>query len=202
MSNICKTVSLRTRKIKDGHMLSYYLDYYPGYRDESTMKVIRHESLGIYIYAKPKNQTEQKYNLNLTARAEAIRCRRFEAIVNERYDFFDKEKMKGDFLAYFKKLADKKNSKWQHVYMHFRTFTQDKCTFGEINVDLYNRFCEHLLTAPQRLHKNKKQHVNSAVSYWPTFRASIHTAYRDRKTKENLNDFLERIETIPQVERC
>ena len=69
MSNICKTVSLRTRKIKDGHMLSYYLDYYPGYRDESTMKVIRHESLGIYIYAKPKNQTEQKYNLNLTARA-------------------------------------------------------------------------------------------------------------------------------------
>lgn len=70
MSNICKTVSLRTRKIKDGHMLSYYLDYYPGYRDESTMKVIRHD----------------------TARAEAIRCRRFEAIVNERYDFFDKEK--------------------------------------------------------------------------------------------------------------
>ena len=62
MSNICKTVSLRTRKIKDGHMLSYYLDYYPGYRDESTMKVIRHESLGIYIYAKPKNQTE----LNIT----------------------------------------------------------------------------------------------------------------------------------------
>ena len=45
MSNICKTVSLRTRKIKDGRMLSYYLDYYPGYRDESTMKVIRHESL-------------------------------------------------------------------------------------------------------------------------------------------------------------
>ena len=78
------------------------------YRDESTMKVIRHESLGIYIYAKPKNQMEQKYNLNLTARAEAIRCRRFEAIVNERYDFFDKEKMKGDFLAYFKRLADKK----------------------------------------------------------------------------------------------
>ena len=78
------------------------------YRDESTMKVIRHESLGIYIYAKPKNQMEQKYNLNLTARAEAIRCRRFEAIVNKRYDFFDKEKMKGDFLAYFKRLADKK----------------------------------------------------------------------------------------------
>lgn len=173
MSNICKTVSLRTRKIKDGHMLSYYLDYYPGYRDESTMKVIRHESLGIYIYAKPKNQMEHKYNLNLTARAEAIRCRRFEAIVNERYDFFDKEKMKGDFLAYFKRLADKKNSKWQHVYMHFRTFTQGKCTFGEINVDLCNRFREYLLTAPQGLHKNRKLHINSAANYWSTFLSSI-----------------------------
>ena len=38
MSNICKTVTLRTRKIKKGTQLSFYLDYYPGYRDESTMK--------------------------------------------------------------------------------------------------------------------------------------------------------------------
>ena len=44
-----------------GRGTSNYLDYYPGYRDESTMKVIRHESLGIYIYAKSKNQMEQKY---------------------------------------------------------------------------------------------------------------------------------------------
>ena len=197
MSNICKTVSLRTRKIKDGRMLSYYLDYYPGYRDENTMKVIRHESLGIYIYAKPKNQTEQKYNLSLTAKAEAIRCRRFESIVNERYDFFDKEKMKGNFLAYFKKLADKKNSKWQHVYMHFYTFMQGKCTFAEINVDLCNKFREYLLNAPQGLHKNRKLHINSAANYWSTFRALLHTAYRDHKIKENPNGFLERIETIP-----
>ena len=185
---------MRTRKIKDGHMLSYYLDYYPGYRDESTMKVIRYESIGIYIYAKPKKQMEQKYNLNLTARAEAIRCRRFEAIVNERYDFSDKEKMKGDFFAYFKKQADKKNFKWQTSIC---TFTQGKCTFGEINVDLCNRFREYLLTAPQGLHKNRKLHINSAANYWSTFRALLHTAFRDRKIKENPNDFLERIETIP-----
>ena len=49
MSNICKTVTLRKRSIKNGKMQSFYLDYYPGYRDESTMKVQRHESLGIYI---------------------------------------------------------------------------------------------------------------------------------------------------------
>lgn len=37
--NICKTVTLRTRMIKKGTMLSLYLDYYPGYRNETTMKV-------------------------------------------------------------------------------------------------------------------------------------------------------------------
>ena len=89
MSNICKTVTLRTRKIKGGEQLSYYLDYYPGYRDESTMKVMRHESLGIYIYTKPKNQRERDYNDRMREKAEALRCRRFESIVNERYDFFD-----------------------------------------------------------------------------------------------------------------
>ena len=105
MSNICKTVTLRTRKIKNGEQLSFYLDYYPGYRDESTMKVMRHESLGIYIYAKPKSQREKDYNDRMREKAEALRCRRFESIVNERYDFFDKEKMKGNFLDYFKDKA-------------------------------------------------------------------------------------------------
>ena len=46
----CKTVTLRTRPLKNG-MLSYYLDYYPGYRNQETMKTIRHEGLNIYIYA-------------------------------------------------------------------------------------------------------------------------------------------------------
>ena len=84
----CKTVTLRTRPLKK-NMLSFYLDYYPGYRDKESMKVIRHESLGIYIYAEPKNQREQNFNAVMSEKAEAIRCRRFESIVNERYGFFD-----------------------------------------------------------------------------------------------------------------
>lgn len=89
----CKTVTLRTRPLKN-KMLSFYLDYYPGYRDKETMKVIRHESLGIYIYANPKNKREQNFNDVMTEKAEAIRCRRFESVVNERYDFFDRYKLR------------------------------------------------------------------------------------------------------------
>ena len=139
MSNICKTVTLRTRKIKGGEQLSFYLDYYPGYRDESTMKVMRHESLGIYIYAKPKSQREKDYNDRMREKAEALRCRRYESIVNERYDFFDKEKMKGSFLDYFKDKAYKKNTKWENVYLHFKQFCNGKCRFDEINVEMGER---------------------------------------------------------------
>ena len=84
----CKTVTLRTRPLK-GRMMSFYLDYYPGYRDKETMKVIRHESLGIYIYANPRNKREQNFNEVMTEKAEAIRCRRFESVVtNSRQTFW------------------------------------------------------------------------------------------------------------------
>ena len=55
----CKTVTLRKRKIKNGTQYSLCLDYYPGYRDNTTMKVITREALGIYIFAKPANQQER-----------------------------------------------------------------------------------------------------------------------------------------------
>lgn len=103
----CKTVTLRTRPIKNG-MLSYYLDYYPGYRDIVTMKTTRHESLGIYIYADPQNKREKDFNDRMTEKAEAIRCRRYESVVNERYDFFDKARMQGDFLDYFNRVLQGK----------------------------------------------------------------------------------------------
>ena len=77
----CKNVALRVRTLKNGK-LSFYLDYYPGYRDRETMKVIRHESLGIYIYAKPKNQRERQFNEAMSEKAEAIRCQRYNDIVN------------------------------------------------------------------------------------------------------------------------
>ena len=41
----CKTVTLRKRKIKNGTQYSLCLDYYPGYRDNITMRVITREAL-------------------------------------------------------------------------------------------------------------------------------------------------------------
>ena len=193
----CKTVTLRKRKIKNGTQYSLCLDYYPGYRDNSTMKVITRVALGSYIFAKPANQQEKDFNARMMKKAEILRNQRYEAIFNENHGFMDKSRMKGDFLAYFKEIADRKNLKWQHVYKHFERFVNGKCTFEEVDVDLCRKFMDYLLNANQFLHTEQKLHINSAAGYWSTFRALLHTAYRDRKIKENPNPFLDRIECIP-----
>ena len=193
----CKTVTLRTRPLK-GRMMSFYLDYYPGYRDKETMKVIRHESLGIYIYANPRNKREQNFNEVMTEKAEAIRCRRFESVVNERYDFFDKYKLKADFLEYYRKQLRKHDQKWEFVYLHFSNFVHGKCTFEEIDIDLCNKFREYLLSA-KKLRRNGRITRNSASGYWSTFRGFLKILYRNGMIKTNVNDDFDRIETLPQI---
>ena len=68
---------------------------------------------------------------------------------------------------------------------------------GNADVDLCNKFKEYLYTAPQTIHKKQRLHTNTIAGYWSTFRAVLHTAYRDHKIKENPNGFLDRIDTIP-----
>lgn len=190
-----KTVTLRKRIKKDGSY-SLYLDYYPGVRDKETMKVRYHESLGIYIYGNPKNKREREYNARMMEKAEAIRCRRYEALINERFDFLDKEKLNGDFLAYFRKWTYKKNIKWQFVYAHFNKFVQGKCTFAEVDVKLCQDFRAYLLNAYQIKRTKMRISQNSAAGYFSTFRGLLRIAYRDKMIKENVNDYLDRIEIL------
>jgi hypothetical protein len=54
---------------KNGTQLSFYLDYYPGYRNEESMKTIRHESHDIYIYANMSNKTKRESVNRITLKA-------------------------------------------------------------------------------------------------------------------------------------
>ena len=55
MLHTCTKVTLRQREITNGR-ISLYLDYYPAVRHPETMIMSRREYLGIYIYARPKNE--------------------------------------------------------------------------------------------------------------------------------------------------
>ena len=126
MALTCTNVTLRQRVISNGR-ISLYLDYYPAIRNPYTMKMSRREYLGIYIYARPKNEIERDFNNEMLSKAEAIRCIRVQAIVNEEFGFLDKHKMKADFLAYFREKAklsitNQNTVTYSICYLLFTTF--------------------------------------------------------------------------------
>ena len=66
-----------------------------------------------------------------------------------------------------------------------------------MTVDLCRNFGEYLLSAKKLKHQKyqRKLGKNSAAGYFSTFRGLLKIAYRDKMIRENVNDFLERIET-------
>ena len=76
---------------------------------------------------------------------------------------------------------------WQHHRDSTRTESYISTQQPTIGQPTTNRAQSNLFELPRCEGGNRKV----------TFRASIHTAYRDRKIKENPNGFLERIEIIP-----
>ena len=133
--NTCTKVFLRKRPYAGGK-LSLYLDYYPAIRNPHTNKMTRRETLGIVIFANPTNEMQRRFNQEMEEKAEAIRCIRYQSLINEQFGFLDKTKQKQDFLAYFEKKAKSKYDKWMSVYLHFKNFTGGQCTFGDVTVSL------------------------------------------------------------------
>lgn len=190
----CPTVSLLRRTISSGR-ISLYLDFYPAIRVPGTMKMTRREYLGIYIFAKPRNEMERDFNRQMLDKAEAIRCLRVTSLINEKFDFLDTTKQRADFLAYFKESCKGKPQKWDIVYKHFCNYTHNACTFGDLTVELCKGFKDYLLDAKQMRLTHRKVSQNSASTYYSTFRGVLKVAYRDKYLRENINDFLEKIDT-------
>ena len=97
---------------------------------------------------------------------EIFRLRVLEQIINEKFDFYDKIVEKTDFLDYFKNESLKHNKKWIYVYQHFAAFTNNKCTFADINVALCQRFRSYLLNTAKLRDDSKKLKQNSAAGYF------------------------------------
>ena len=127
LPSTCSKVTLRQRPISNDR-LSLYLDYYPAVRNPKTMKLSRRESLGFYIFANPRGKYQKEYNEAILMRAEVIRCRRQEAVINHEFGFLDREQPKANFLEYFEDKAKQHYEKWTITYRHFERFVKGKCT--------------------------------------------------------------------------
>ncbi len=187
-------VTLRKREYPSGK-IALYLDFYPAIRNPRTMQMTRREYLGIYLMKSPRTASDRKANAMKQKQAEAIRAEREIALINEQYGFLDKTKGRMSVLDYFYSLLLGKDKKWRIVYEHFNIFTKGKCVFDELTVDFCNKFREHLSTANRIKSEKLKLSQNSAAGYWSTFRAFLAIAYKEGYLKENLNDFLDKLET-------
>lgn len=190
----CKSVKIRQNFVKTG-WYSLFLEFYPGYRNPDTMELIRRKSLDIYIYTNPKNALEVDFNRRMMEKAEAIRCRVYEQVVNERYDFFQPDKMKESFLDYLLEQCKNDKSKRLSAYKHFSEFVYGHCTFGEVDVQLCNKFREYLL-GERKLKNGQKIQIgkNTASAYFNVFRYTLKRAFSAEKIRENI---AERLKPIP-----
>jgi len=183
-------VTLREKKISGGRK-SLYLDFYPPIIQADTGRPTRREFLGLYIFERPKTDSEKQQNKETRNLAEAIRAKRQIEIQSGTYGFHHQANKRKDFLAYFKELAEKrKDSKshyenWLSAYAYLEHFTKGHCTFGDIDEKFCIDFKEFLLSSPS-LKRNKKQLArNTAVSYFDKLRAALKQAFVDRLIAEN-----------------
>ena len=63
-----------------------------------------------------------------------------------------------------------------------------------MDVDVAKRFAEYLMKATMVRRPGEPMRNNTKASYYSTFRAVLKRAYRDRFLKENINDYLDKIE--------
>ena len=187
-------VTLRKRLLPSGK-ITLYLDYYPAIRDPKTGKLSRREYLGIYLVNKPKTQEDRDANKDKLTAAEGIRSQREISILNGKLGFIDRDTPKEDFIAYYYDNLEGHNQKWIRVYDHFKAYCGGECRMGDITVEFCNGFREYLLNCEQMHHEGKKLAQNSAAGYWSTFRAFLSLAWKDHKLSENVNDYLEAIDT-------
>ena len=94
------TVTINKRKLKD-RRVSIYLSYRPAITDPITKKDHAFETLGVYLWDKPRNDIEREFNKQAMLRVEGIKAQRIISIIDNEFDFFDAKKRSGDVLLFF-----------------------------------------------------------------------------------------------------
>lgn len=154
---------------------------------------VQYEWLNLHIYENPKTNIEKDHNKETMQLAESIRAKRLLDHQTSNHGFASAVKGKVSFLAYFKKLADKRRDdsdgnygNWQSVYEHLKVFTGRKdYTLEQIDEDFLEGFKQYLQGNITRRGKQQKLEANSALSYYNKVKAALREAYVNKMIKEN-----------------
>ena len=212
--------TLRFRMLTGGKE-TLYLDYYPEIINRETGKPSRREYLGMYVY--PLRNKNGGYRKNRDGAHqyspvdnETIRIA--EIIRNNRQNELDKsniyteaeaellrakERSRGDFIQYFKKLSEEKREanqdNWNAALGHLKNYTlktdrAETIRFCDITLQWCEGFKTYLLTVETR--GNKSLATNTAAAYFVKFKIALKTAYRYGYLPKNINQDLKSIKEV------
>lgn len=173
-------VALRTKKIKDGLQLSYYLDFYPPVLNPNTNTLKRRLFLGMYIWANPVTQNQKNENKQKKTIAEAKRAEiEFFCLKND-FRFFGDPQSEVTFKCFYADYCKTKEK--ENIY---------KCMFNILNLflkqkevllkrpiefkDIDKNFCESF----RDFVKAKDIGQNTAAGYFARFKSMLRTAKAD-----------------------
>lgn len=182
-------VSVRFKKLAKGRK-RIYLDYYPAIIHPETGKSTRREFLKLFLYERPKNETEKSHNKENKAIAENIRAKRQIEVLQGNYNFLCKDNKNSNFLNYLKSILEqrkeaKKNYQaWKSMYMYLFRFSEGQLIVRKLTKQFAESFKDYLLNTHQ-LTNAKPLRRNSAVSYFNIFKEALSKAHEDKILSEN-----------------
>jgi site-specific recombinase XerD len=177
-------VFLREKKLLHGKR-GLYLDFYPPVIDPETLKPTRREHLKLYIFERPKTETQRDHNKETKLLGENIRAQRQLELQAGAYGFVATRNRNKDFIAFLKEIRDSKKHEsesnyyhWNSMMIHFRKFAGESVKFRAITENLCRDFKEHL-----RYKAGLSQ--NSAAGYFDAFKSAVRQAFEKRLLAHN-----------------
>lgn len=177
-------VFLREKKLKHGKR-GLYLDFYPPVLNPDTRQQTRREHLRLYIFDRPKTETEKNHNKETKLLGENIRAQRQLDLQAGVYGFVLIQNKQKDFIKYFDELieAAKKKSHstydiWLAVGNHLKDYTGGACRFADMTEKFCAGFKDYLLN-------EAKITNNSAATYFDKFKSAARQAFEAHFLPDN-----------------
>ncbi|WGQ09861.1 site-specific integrase [Pedobacter gandavensis] len=183
-------VKMRFRTIVNNRK-SILLDYSPPFKNPSSGKFHRFETLKLYIYDSPVDQWERQHNKETMVLARSICAQRQLDIQNRRFGFISDAQRDASFIDFFQIEARKKqhfvSDNWGMGLRYFIAFAGHDLKFPELNDYLCEDYKNYLLSGPGISRTGRPISKNTAVSYYAKFRHILRITYKQGLIPQDLH---------------
>lgn len=171
-------VFLREKKLLHGK-INLYLDFYPPIIHPETRTLTRRQHLKLYIFERPKTETEREHNKETRLLGEHIRAKQQLQVQASDYGFLI-DSGKKYFLEFFQGIVESKRRKtdsthytWKATLAQFEEFTKKVCRFEDVGEQLCIDFKDYLSDKTELVQ-------NSQKLYFEKFRSVCRSAVKKR----------------------